>query len=85
MSAMEEDTQTAKDYYFDSYAHFGMCFCFCYPFALGKKGLTNAQESDRVTPLFGLSLGKGHGSIPFLRRQLTVFFFIFLCSELVSL
>ncbi|KAI1298192.1 type I protein arginine N-methyltransferase Rmt1 [Mortierella claussenii] len=24
MSAMEEDTQTAKDYYFDSYAHFGI-------------------------------------------------------------
>ncbi|KAF9963665.1 type I protein arginine N-methyltransferase Rmt1 [Modicella reniformis] len=24
MSGMEEDTQTAKDYYFDSYAHFGI-------------------------------------------------------------
>lgn len=30
MSAMEEDTQTAKDYYFDSYAHFGMYLFLCF-------------------------------------------------------
>lgn len=55
---MEEDTQTAKDYYFDSYAHFGMCFCFCYPPCAREKGLTNAQESDRVTPSLASVLAK---------------------------